>query len=111
MTLYLNGTPAHLSFPSSPLFVRLDGSAVSLDWIKGQTTAFLIRLGMNHGDFTGSSWRAGGAISARDAGISDSVIKVLGRWESAAYLNYLPVAESNLAEAAIKMGRAASVSG
>jgi hypothetical protein len=104
MTQYLNGTPAALRSPCSPLFVHLDGSAISLSWMKSKTTTFLINLGLVPGELTGSSWRCGGAVSARDAGISDSIIMAMGRWSSSSYLSYLPVSEPNLAEAAARMG-------
>jgi hypothetical protein len=104
MTQYFNGTPRHLRSPDLPLFVQLDGSAVSLEWMKLKTASFLTALNLDSGSFTGSSWRCGGAVSAREAGISDSVIMSMGRWRSSAYLAYLPVSEENLAEASIRIG-------
>jgi hypothetical protein len=104
MIQYLNGIPLELRSPDAPLFMHLDGSAVSLSWMKAKTSEFLLKLGVPHGEITGSSWRCGGAVSARDAGISDSIIMSLGRWKSSAYLSYLPVSEVNLEEAAARMG-------
>jgi hypothetical protein len=55
----------------------------------------LVKAGISIVDATGvsvpvraSSWRAGGVQSAKEAGISDALIKSLGRWTSVAWFNY-----------------------
>jgi hypothetical protein len=64
----------------------------------------LSALGFVSDGFNGLSWRAGGAISARAAGIPFSIIKLLGRWESSAALFYLPGTNVDLATAQRLMG-------
>ena len=39
--------------------------------------------------FSGQSFHIGAATTAAQAGIEDSVVKMLGRWESAAYHRYI----------------------
>ena len=48
--------------------------------------------------YAGHSFRIGAAAAARDlaCGIPDSLIKTLGRWESAAYMVYIRIPHSPL---------------
>jgi hypothetical protein len=69
------------------------------------TMSLLGRLNLSLSAFKGLSWRAGGAISARAAGVPLSVIKALGRWESSAVLCYLPGSQVDLASAQRRLGR------
>ena len=54
------------------------------------------RLGYDPGGYSGRSFRAGAATTAAKAGVEDSVIKALGRWESSAYLIYVRLSPSDL---------------
>ena len=47
--------------------------------------------------FTGHSFRIGAATFAVQVGFQDSTIKMLGRWESAAYLQYIQTPRKLLA--------------
>ena len=51
------------------------------------------RLDYDPGGYSGHSFRAGAATTAAKAGVEDSVIKALGRWESSAYLIYMRLPE------------------
>ena len=45
----------------------------------------------------GHSFRIGAATAAARRGIEDSVIKILGRWESAAYQQFVKIPRDQLA--------------
>ena len=47
--------------------------------------------------YTGHSFRIGAATTAASAGIEDSTIQTLGRWQSSAYLLYIKLHPSHLA--------------
>ena len=54
-------------------------------------------IGLPYQDFAGHSFRIGAATAAAKAGIEDSVIRTLGRWNSAAFLTYIRTPRENLA--------------
>ena len=54
-------------------------------------------LHMDHHQFNTHSFRIGAAISAKQAGVSDSHLKALGRWKSDAYLKYVRLSSKDLA--------------
>ena len=54
-------------------------------------------LRIRHAQYAGHSFRIGAATTAAAAGVEDSIIKTLGRWESAAYLLYLRIPRERLA--------------
>ena len=47
--------------------------------------------------FTGHSFRIGAATFTAQVGIQDSTIKMLGRWELSAYLQYIQMPRESLA--------------
>lgn len=49
-------------------------------------------IGLPAADYAGHSFRNGAAISAVLAGVEDSKIQLLGQWQSAAFLRYIPTA-------------------
>ena len=49
----------------------------------------LPRAGIDEKLYSGHSFRIGAATTAARGGIQDSLIKVLGRWQSAAYQIYI----------------------
>ena len=52
------------------------------------------KIGLASKDYAGHSFRIGAATTAAHQGIHDSLIKTLGRWESAAYTRYIRMAPS-----------------
>ena len=52
--------------------------------------------GVEASKYSGHSFRIGAATTAASAGIEDSLIKTLGRWESTAYLLYIRVPRDQL---------------
>jgi hypothetical protein len=92
--------------PEGPAFVLKDGSKLSKAWMLSRTAGLLEEAGVSLLDPGGStvkikmsSWRAGGVESAKEAGISDSTIRALGRWSSSAWMNYCFTSRSDLKRA------------
>lgn len=73
--------------PNSPLF-QLGGSAFTREIVTSHLRQALISLGVE-GHYSGHSFRRGAATSAREAGLSDEEIQLLGRWKSDSYRLYI----------------------
>lgn len=74
---------------SGPLFRHGDGRPLTRQTFVGKVKGALASLGCPSDRYAGHSFRAGAATTAAAVGFSDSLIKVLGRWESAAYQLYV----------------------
>jgi hypothetical protein len=81
--------------PSDPAFRLAGGATLTRSFMVSRTARLLSLAGIAVLDRLGapvkvlaSSWRAGGVQSAKEAGISDSLIMTLGRWSSTAWTNY-----------------------
>ena len=110
VSLYLGRTAAELCPVSSmvnyleqrgtssgPLFRFEDGRVLTrtrfVEWVRKG----LDKIGVDNSKYCSHSFRIGVATAAARAGIDDSVIKTLGRWESVAYLRYVKIPRSQLA--------------
>jgi integrase len=65
------------------------GGEVSYDCARRDLRALLERIGLAPEDYGTHSLRRGGATDAAERGVSDALIKVQGRWKSAAYQRYV----------------------
>ena len=54
-------------------------------------------MGLNPQDYAGHSFCIGAATTAAQAGLEDSVIRSLGRWNSDAFYRYIRVPQEQLA--------------
>ena len=72
-----------------PLFKYSDGKALTKQCFVAKVREALEALGYDSQVYAGHSFRIGAATTAAKHGIEDSVIKLLGRWESAAYQLYV----------------------
>jgi hypothetical protein len=103
--------------PFGPAFRRASGDIASKTWFVKRTTQLLAQshllfsqvswLGVQQ-KVLAASWRAGGVRTAKDAGVSDSVIMVLGRWASSAWLRYFSSSSSDVRHAVRAMWQSSS---
>lgn len=66
-----------------------DGKTVLKPWFVGQIRSILASIGVPQNHYAGHSFRIGAATTAAMAGVENSAIQTLGRWHSAAFLQYL----------------------
>ena len=72
-----------------PVFVHPDGSAVTYAQMLTATQRHLHTMGYTGRHFGTHSFRIGFVTQAGAIGIDGSVIKLLGRWNSECYMNYI----------------------
>ena len=75
--------------PFEPLFVDLLGNVLSRAFLVSTVKMLVAILGLEPGDFSGHSFRAGSATTAAAMGFDHWEIKSLGRWTSEAYGLYI----------------------
>ena len=80
-----------------PLFMLADRSYLTREWLVIQLRQGLEAVGIDPSRFSGHSFRIGAATTAAQVGIEDATIKMLGRWESAAYQCYVRTPRDQLA--------------
>ena len=86
-----------------PLFCFQDGSVLSRERLVGEVRAALQRQGLDASRYSGHSFRIGAATTAAAAGVPDHTIKILGRWESAAYHLYIRTPPAQLASVSARL--------
>ena len=80
-----------------PLFIFADGRKLTRQRFTDQVRNALQRAGVDQKNYACHSFGIGAATTAAKKGIEDSIIKTLGRWESAAYLQYVKISRDQLA--------------
>lgn len=89
-----------------PLFVGDDGQALSTSALVTFTQTLIARANIPNADrFLGHSFRKGGATSLHEAGLPDSLIKLMGRWASFAFATYIDTPLSMLIAAGHSMSK------
>ena len=81
-----------------PLFSFADGRLFTRERFVSKVREALSAAGIDCKSYAGHSFRIGAATSAAQQGISEATIKMLGRWESSAYLLYIKNPRHKLAE-------------
>ena len=84
-----------------PLFIMAHGAFLTRDIFVHEFRKALSIAGFKQAKYAGHSFRIGAASTAAAAGIEDSTIKTLGRWESAAYQLYVKLSREELASTCI----------
>ena len=79
-----------------PLFIWADGWPLTRSRFAEEIRDALSRAGVDQSRYCTYSFRIGAATTAAVKGIEDSLIKMLGRWESTAYLQYVRIPRSQL---------------
>ena len=77
------------ALPLQPLFVNSSLTPVTYNSFLKRLRAFLQSCGLNPAEFSGHSFRRGGATWAFKSGLSEQVIQKLGYWSSSAFLRYI----------------------
>ena len=87
-----------------PLFIRREGGQyLTRERFVAELRSALAAVGYPAKDYAGHSFRIGAATTAARCGIQDSLIKTLGRWESAAYTSYVRTPPETLQQVAKTM--------
>ena len=74
-----------------------DGSPLTKARFVSYVRDALARAGVAYQKYSGHSFRIGAATAAASAGIEDSTIQALGRWNSSAFLSYIRTSRDQLA--------------
>ena len=80
-----------------PFFLNSSHHTIAKPYFIAQIREILTSIGLPQHDFAGHSFRIGAATTAAAAGIEDSMIQSLGRWHSAAFLQYIRTPKERLA--------------
>ena len=81
-----------------PLFIMADGRRLTCQLFSDSLDNILASLRLDSGEYNTHSFRIGAATSASEAGIPDSTIMMLGRWQSNAYQRYIKTTPEKLAQ-------------
>ena len=79
-----------------PFFRFVNGNYITREQFVTAIRTALAAAGVNLSHYAGHSFRIGAATIAARQGIQDSLIKTLGRWESAAYTVYIQTPRETL---------------
>ena len=79
---------------TGPLFMFADGRFLTQDRFVTRVRGALTAAGLDCSQYAGHSFRIRAATTAAQKGIKDSTIKMLGRWQSSAYLLWVLLGES-----------------
>ena len=80
-----------------PFFITSAGRPLTKQQFIAEIRKVLVILGLPDHEYAGHSFRIGAATSAALAGVEDSTIQLLGRWQSAAFLRYIKTPQEALA--------------
>ena len=83
-----------------PMFVFEDGSPLTRPALVSLLREALQKAGIDSSSYSGHSFHIGAATAAAEAGYSDSFIQSLGRWKSAAFIQYIRTSADQLTRVA-----------
>ena len=90
-----------------PFFAFSDHRPLTRDRLVKEVRQAMQVSGLDDKLYSGHSFRIGAATTAASCGLQDSLIKTLGRWESAAYTIYIRTPRTELCGVAAKLVAAA----
>ena len=85
---------------SGPFFRFADGRPLTRERLVAAVRAALREASIDDSNYSGHSFRIGAATTAAQQGVPDSLIKTLGRWESAAHTIYIRTPRETLCNVA-----------
>ena len=103
MSFYLLKRKNLTDDPNSPLFLHNNHLPLTCSHMVNSTKLHIATLGLQTDQYSGHSYRIGGATDAANSGLSDWEIKLMGRWSSDAYLGYIRAPTSLLADLTRRM--------
>jgi len=80
-----------------PLFLFSNNKSLTQASFSAALDGILKELHLDPSPFNTHSFRIGAATSAKQADVSDSHLKALGRWKNDAYFNYVRLSPQDLA--------------
>ena len=80
-----------------PFFLFTDGTPLTKARFTDKVRTLLQDAGLPYNHFAGHSFCIGAATAAAAAGLEDSTIRALGRWNSDAFLSYIRTPREQLA--------------
>ena len=86
-----------------PFFTFSDQRPLTRDRLVKEVRQAMRASGIDDRLYSGHSFRIGAATTAASCGLQDSIIKTLGRWESAAYTIYIRTPKTELCAVAAKL--------
>jgi hypothetical protein len=86
-----------------PLFHYDSGQPLTRNALVGEICEALQAVGFNAAHYAGHNFQIEAATTAAAAGVEDGLIKILGRWQSAAYIQYIWVLRANLASVSARL--------
>ena len=79
------------------LFITAKGASLTRQYFSRALSTILKHIGLDDQQYNTHSFRIGAATSAKAAGVSDTHIKMLARWQSSAYQQYIRTPRVQLA--------------
>lgn len=89
-----------------PFFIDSSHTAITKQKFTKRIRDILNSLGLQHDHYVGHSFHIGAATTAAVAGVEDSTIQTLGRWHSAAFLQYIRTPKEHLAALSTVLAKA-----
>ena len=89
-----------------PFFRFASGAALTREALVKQLRSALSQFDVDVSQYSGHSFRIGAATTAAAVGLEDSLIKTLGRWQSAAYQLYVRLPRERLASVSKRLSEA-----
>jgi len=89
--------PSYLAMRGDQTGPTKEGKGLTHQTFNSAADTLLSQLEVNHKHYNAHSFRIGAATSAVQARIPDSQIKMLGHWQSDAYLHYIKTPSTELA--------------